>query len=270
MGVVGCVRMTFFNLLTSVRGIMDTKTMPSNTAHDAGGDPALLLENVRFRWPNASQDTLSLALFTMKKGERVFISGPSGCGKSTLLALIAGIILPDCGTVMVNGCDLRAMSSARRDAFRGDHIGFIFQQFNLVPYLSIIDNVLIPCHFSKIRQSKASKGGKSSTTTAQELLMSLDLGPALWGKKVHTLSIGQQQRVAAARALIGQPELIIADEPTSALDYDHRSAFLHLLLEECDALDTSLLFVSHDTSLAELFPRRVSMAELNHVEKDPE
>ncbi len=203
----------------------------------------------------------------MDLGERVFISGPSGSGKSTLLALTAGIITPTQGTVSVIGTDLPSLGSAARDRFRGDHIGFIFQQFNLVPYLSVVDNVLIPCRLSAVRFERATASGKSLGAVAAELLDRLDLAPELRSRPVSRLSIGQQQRVAAARALIGSPEVLIADEPTSALDADRRQAFLQLLLEACEARGTSLIFVSHDETLSAYFPRIIRLAQINQTEE---
>ncbi|MCR5813937.1 MAG: ABC transporter ATP-binding protein [Desulfovibrio sp.] len=226
---------------------------------------AIALENVRFRWPGSPRDTLDIPHFSMSRGERVFVSGPSGCGKSTLLGLIAGILSPTSGQILVQGTDLDELGSAGRDRFRGEHIGFIFQQFNLVPYLSVVENVLIPCHFSPFRRKRAEKQGANLDEVAAMLLQRLDLEKTLWSKPVRTLSIGQQQRVACARALIGLPELIIADEPTSALDADRRVAFLHLLLEECTSQGTALLFVSHDELLAEAFPRMVRMQDINRA-----
>ncbi|MBQ7607199.1 MAG: ABC transporter ATP-binding protein [Desulfovibrionaceae bacterium] len=224
---------------------------------------AVQLEGVHFRWPGQECDCLDIESFTLEPGERMFLSGPSGSGKSTLLGLIAGILVPKCGSVQVMGTRLNSLSSAARDSFRGDHIGFIFQQFNLVPYLSIVENVLIPCRFSAARCARA--GGRHAEEAACALLTRLDLSPTLWDKPVFRLSIGQQQRVAAARALIGLPDLLIADEPTSALDTDRREAFLHLLLEECEKQNTSVLFVSHDTSLESSFSRRLRMSALNRA-----
>jgi putative ABC transport system ATP-binding protein len=157
------------------------------------------------------------------------------------------------------------LNGAERDIFRGEHIGFIFQQFNLIPYLSILDNVLLPCRFSPERRGKAEKQAGSASLAAQNLLEQLDLPPSLWKRRVTRLSVGQQQRVAAARALIGGPAMIMADEPTSSLDADHRKVFLRLLLEECRAAGSTLLFVSHDHSLAEEFSVTVKLAQLNRA-----
>ena len=165
-----------------------------------------------------------------------------------------------------SGQELGELGSGARDRFRVDHTGYIFQQFNLLPFLSVRENVELPCHFSKLRASRAVQRHGSVANAAQTLLAHLGLkDPALLERRADSLSIGQQQRVAAARALIGQPELVIADEPTSALDADAREAFIQLLFAECRDAGASLLFVSHDQSLAPLFDRNLSLSELNRA-----
>jgi putative ABC transport system ATP-binding protein len=229
---------------------------------------AVLLEKTVFRWPKQQRDTLSIPAFSVSSGEHIFISGPSGSGKSTLLGLAAGILTPTSGTVSVNGICLNDLSGSQRDVLRGDHIGFIFQQFNLIPYLSILENVLISCRFSLLRHERACARFRSPEAEARALLERLDLSPSLWDRPVNKLSVGQQQRVAAARALIGRPPLLIADEPTSSLDADRRKTFLQLLLDECREAGASLLFVSHDRSLTEGFSRVVHLPELNLAEEE--
>lgn len=155
------------------------------------------------------------------------------------------------------------MSGPQRDRFRADHIGFIFQMFNLIPYLTVQENVLLPCRFSPLRQQRISAKGKTPAAAAERLLVSLDLAPDLHQVAVTELSVGQQQRVAAARALLGNPSLLIADEPTSALDTDRRSAFLELLLQECQCSGTTLLFVSHDSALEPAFQRCLNLPDIN-------
>src|SRR5690606_6500236 len=132
------------------------------------------------------------------------------------------------------------------------------------------ENVSLPCRFSRLRAERARLRHGSVEQAAMSLLEHLGLAAELFGRRAESLSIGQQQRVAAARALIGQPELIIADEPTSALDADSREAFLQLLFAECQASGSSLLFVSHDQSLAPLFDRHLSLAELNRAARPAE
>ena len=233
--------------------------------HTCSSDLAVLLEDVVYEWPGQKEPVLDIPHFSATHGEHIFIAGPSGCGKSTLLGLVAGILSPFSGSVCVNGVRLEELGAASRDTFRGDHIGFIFQQFNLVPYLSILENVLLPCRFSEVRRRRACAQGRGVWDEAKNLLERLDLAPSIWDTPVNKLSVGQQQRVAAARALVGRPSLIIADEPTSSLDANRRKAFLHLLLEECQHAGTSLLFVSHDLSLADTFGSVVYLPEINRV-----
>jgi putative ABC transport system ATP-binding protein len=228
-------------------------------------DIAVALAGVRFGWL-PGQPVVAVDDLRIGRGERVFISGPSGTGKSTLLGLVGGVLVPQAGTVTVLDTDLGALATSRRDAFRADHIGFIFQMFNLLPYLSVADNVALPCRFSASRWRRAVAGSGSVAAEAVRLLGRLGLAdPALLGRPVTQLSIGQQQRVAAARALIGRPQLVIADEPTSALDSDTRAVFIDLLLAECREANSAVLFVSHDLSLAPQFDRRIALADVNRT-----
>jgi putative ABC transport system ATP-binding protein len=224
-------------------------------------DAAIRLSDVRFRWPRQTADCLDIGEFHVEAGERVFLHGPSGSGKSTLLALLGGIAVPQYGTIELLGASLNARSSHARDRLRADHIGFIFQQFNLLPWLSALDNVLLPCSFSRRRKDRAKQADKE----AARLFEHLDLGAELWHKPAAELSVGQQQRVAAARALIGGPEILIADEPTSALDAPRQQLFVDLLLQEAAATGAALLFVSHDARLASHFDRQVALAEINRA-----
>jgi len=228
--------------------------------------PLLNVDHLRFHWNRSEAPCIDIEHFEVAAGERIFVHGPSGSGKSTLLGLLGGVLVADRGTVQVTidhvSIGLGQLSSAARDRFRVDHIGFIFQQFNLISYLSVLDNVLLPCRFSARRQQRA---GTNVRAEAQRLLHALDLAPALMARPVTQLSVGQQQRVAAARALIGRPEVVIADEPTSALDAERQDRFLDLLLQECAASNASLLFVSHDRRLAPHFTREVALHDLNRV-----
>jgi putative ABC transport system ATP-binding protein len=183
-----------------------------------------------------------------------------------LLGLIGGVLLPASGDVLVLGERLNAMSGSARDAFRAAHIGFVFQMFNLLPYLSVVDNVLLPARFSKERRSRAMARGQDLRGEAVRLLAALDLKDSgLLARRVTELSVGQQQRVAVARALLGSPELIVADEPTSSLDADMKEQFLALLFKECADAGATVLFVSHDSALAGHFDRTLQMREFNRV-----
>jgi len=231
----------------------------------AAGAPELVVEvdSLRFAWSASAPLVLDIDCLRVARGERVFLRGASGSGKSTLLSLLAGVITPREGRVTVLGRDLGALTGAQRDRFRADHIGFIFQLFNLIPYLSVVENVVLPCGFSQRRKSRT---GGEAEREAVRLLEHLDMaGAPMLGRPVTELSVGQQQRVAAARALIGTPELVIADEPTSSLDADRRAAFLDLLFRECAREQTTLIFVSHDASLAERFDRTIELGDINRV-----
>ena len=224
---------------------------------------AVEITDLRFAWSRASDPVLDIPAFEIGSAERVFLRGPSGSGKSTLLGLIAGVLAPQTGQVRVLGEDMAAMSGARRDRVRGDQLGVIFQLFNLVPYLSVVQNVTLPLRFSSRRRKKLSGSPREE---AERLLGRLGLGETdLLSRKVSDLSVGQQQRVAVARALIGQPALVIADEPTSALDADARDRFIELLSEEASQSDAALLFVSHDAALAPHFQRAIDLADINRA-----
>ena len=223
------------------------------------------LSELGFSWPGHPQ-LLDIPNFRLEAGETLFLKGPSGSGKTTLLGLLGGVQRPSRGSVRLLGQELTQLSAGARDRFRVDHTGYIFQQFNLLPFLSVRENVELPCRFSRLRSQRATQRHGSVDKAAETLLAHLGLKDAgLLNRRADSLSIGQQQRVAAARALIGQPELVIADEPTSALDADTREAFIQLLFAECRDAGASLLFVSHDQSLAPLFDRHLSLADLNRA-----
>ncbi len=230
------------------------------------GTAVVMASDLQFQWRPRDGAVLDIPRLGIERGERVFIEGPSGSGKTTLLSLIAGVITPSAGTLTVLGTDLAALPGRRRDGFRNQHIGLVFQMFNLIPYLSLVENVLLPCRFSAARRDRASNGGGTVAEEARRLLHNLDLDvAALSGRPVSRLSTGQQQRVAVARALIGRPELIICDEPTSALDGASRTRFLDLLFQEVAACGASLVFASHDQALADRFDRRIDLPAINRA-----
>ena len=230
-------------------------------------DTAVAVDGLRFGWRGRSDPCLSIAHFSVAQGEHVFLYGPSGSGKSTLLSILAGVLVPQAGSVGIGATDVAALPAGRRNQYRADHIGFLFQQFNLLPYLSVIDNVLLPCRFSCRRKMRAeASSGASARAEARRLLQRLGIGADLWQRPAAQLSVGQQQRVAGARALIGRPDLLIADEPTSALDAQSQRAFLDLILAEC-VFPAALVLVSHDLRLAAPFDRCVAMGELNDARR---
>lgn len=222
-------------------------------------EPVLHLENLRFGYV-PDQTLIAIKAFSIARGESVFLRGPSGSGKSTLLGLIGGVLTPDAGAVTLCGQEMTRLSATRRDKLRVDHLGIIFQQFNLLPYLSVLRNAALPCRFSARRRERINGDPMQE---ARRLVAALGLSEADLERPVRDLSVGQQQRVAVARALIGAPDLIIADEPTSALDFDNRDRFIELLNTQRAQFNSSLLFVSHDTTLAKHFDRAVDLATLN-------
>lgn len=227
--------------------------------------PAIQINQLEFSWKKNAPLTLAIHQLDIQLAERVFIKGASGSGKSTLLSLLGGVLLPQQGDIKILGENINALNGSKRDTFRADHIGFIFQMFNLLPYLSVIENVTLPLHFSAQRKQRVLQ--KSSIKEeALRLLAHLDLTDEnTLSKPTSELSVGQQQRVAAARALIGSPEIVIADEPTSSLDADRRNAFINLLINECITNKSTLIFVSHDQSLEHNFNRSISLNDINQA-----
>lgn len=206
---------------------------------------------------------LNIPQWQVERGTQRLLYGDSGSGKSTLLHLLAGLNKPDQGHIFIAGQEITAMSSRRKDQFRAQHIGFISQRLNLIPYLSVIDNVLLA--------AKLSGSGASRTTLthqASELLKQVNLDTGLHQQKAEHLSIGQQQRVAIVRAMIHQPELILADEPTSALDQTNRNLFMTLLHDLCRQQRTTLLMVSHDMSLTDGFDGILALSDINDLAID--
>ncbi|WP_348763480.1 ABC transporter ATP-binding protein [Hyphomonas atlantica] len=225
-------------------------------------DPVVSISDLRFAWA-PGRDVLDIESFTLNAGERLFLRGASGSGKSTLLGIIAGVLEAGSGSVQILGHELTTLKPAARDRLRADHLGVIFQMFNLVPYLSVIGNVTLPLRFSPKRRA-AIDGTEENE--ARRLLARLGLtDESLLSRRVSDLSVGQQQRVAAARALIGGPEIVIADEPTSALDAHVRDQFISLLSEEAQRTGAALLFVSHDAGLADHFDRAVDLSDINRA-----
>ena len=229
----------------------------------ASPDPILDLKDVRFGWPGRTSFSLAVEAMSLAAGETLLLLGESGSGKSTLLSLICGTIAPQSGWIRIAGEDLTALSGAARDRFRAEQIGVIFQQFNLLPFGSVADNICLPLRFAPERRRRA---GNASIEVAT-LLAALNLPLGIRTDRARNLSVGQQQRVAVARALIGQPPLIVADEPTSALDAGTQAAFLDLLFAQIEANGQSLLMVSHDSRLKDRFDSAVRMEDIADIER---
>ncbi len=220
--------------------------------------PILSLQHVHYHWQGRASFALDIPEFAVDPSESVLLLGESGSGKSTLLSLICGTITARSGSVVVAGTDIVSLSAGKRDRFRAEQIGLIFQQFNLLPYASVLDNILLPLRFAPLRRARV----PSPRDTARMLCLNLGLPEDAITAQAGTLSVGQQQRVAAARALIGAPPLIIADEPTSALDAATQTTFLDLLFAQTRACGSTLLMVSHDARLAEHFDRVVQLSDV--------
>ena len=229
--------------------------------------PCIEIRNLEYAWANGAP-VLSIRSLMLQRGERLFLQGLSGSGKSTLLGVIAGVFAPSGGEAIILDQPFHEMSAAARDRVRADAMGVIFQQFNLVPYLNLVENVLLPCRFSQIRAERIGSTEAARAGKARDLLSRLGLDDeAQANRSAAELSVGQQQRVAAARALIGTPSLIIADEPTSALDAQTRDTFIETLLAE--ARDAAVLFVSHDASLSKHFDRLTAIETINFTQDEP-
>jgi putative ABC transport system ATP-binding protein len=232
--------------------------------------PVLGLRELVFAWPGQTGVCLDIAELRLDAGQSLFLHGPSGCGKSTLLSLMAGVLIAQGGSISVAGADWRSLGPGRRDRHRADHVGYIFQQFNLLPWLTAIDNVLLACRFSparlaRVRSGSVGSGGDAAKRAAEQSLAAMELPPRSWNLPAGMLSVGQQQRVAAARALIGSPDLVIADEPTSALDEALRNSFVERLLQACADHHSALVFVSHDHRIADQFDRRLGLPDINRA-----
>ncbi|MBI60244.1 methionine ABC transporter ATP-binding protein [bacterium] len=222
-------------------------------------------DNFLLNYPSDTSFSLQIKNLILEKNKKIFIEGPSGCGKTTFLNVITGLTKPVTGNIYVLDTNITALNQVACDRFRVDHFGIIFQLFNLIPYLTVIENIILPCTFSTQRRKKALANNKTLEEEARRLCTELDITDSLLNKPISQLSIGQQQRVSIARAIIGQPDIIIADEPTSALDDDRKNQFMSLLLKECNTYNLDLIFVSHDTSLQSHFNQIYHLENLNNT-----
>lgn len=225
--------------------------------------PVIEMKNLSFDYGRGAP-VLEISSLEVKQGEKIFVCGPSGCGKSTLLGLVTGILPSPPGTVWVLGQDIALLRPHQRDTFRGAHLGYIFQSFNLLPWLSVADNIMLPAGLSPARRTRAGGSPEALHEKALQLARNLGIG-SLLDRPVTSLSFGQQQRVAAARALFGQPEILVCDEPTSALDHLHRDRFLDVLMGMARETVTTVVFVSHDTGIAPRFDRTIELAVINRA-----
>ena len=221
--------------------------------------PVIQIENLTFTYPNSQQQVLNIPHWQLAQGERVFLFGESGSGKSTLLNLLSGTLTPSSGQIALLEQPFSALSSRKRDRFRASHIGVVFQQFNLIGYLSVKENIQAAAWFGQHKSGELNQ-------RILDLIERLQLPLNVLAQPANSLSVGQQQRVAIARALINAPELLIVDEPTSALDANARDKFMQLLLDCCDNSNSTLIFVSHDQAIGEHFSHQVALSSLNQTQ----
>lgn len=218
---------------------------------------AIEVSSLQFSYPKGPT-VLDIPSFFVEEGEKVFLRGSSGSGKTTLLNLLGGILPFSNGEIKILGKSLKELNAQEKDELRAKQIGFIFQTLHLIPYLSPLENILLPFLFTK----------EHVRADLNALLSSLHLDKKnIEQKKTHELSLGQQQRIAIARAFVTKPKLIIADEPTSSIDYLAKGAFIELLLSMAKEYKQSILFVSHDPSLETYFDRSLDLSQINRVER---
>jgi ABC-type lipoprotein export system ATPase subunit len=221
-------------------------------------DAVIQLEGVRKAFTTPAGDVvpiLDVEGFEVAAGELVALEGHSGSGKTTLLNVIAGIMRPDAGRVLLDGIDVARLPEAARDRVRADRLGLVFQQFNLLPGFTAVENVLVAMAFSSSRPDRA---------RAEALLASVGLSHRL-SHKPGSLSVGEQQRVAVARALANRPRVILADEPTASVDPAHQQQVVDLLKTTCQEQNVALVVVTHAPEVAAQFPRRVRIESFNRV-----
>lgn len=236
-------------VLLEIRDLQKSYVMPGAAASPPGAGATDPLQRV-----------LDVPAFDLAAGREVALAGGSGSGKTTLLHLIAGLLTPDGGSISIDGTDITQLSEARRDAFRSDHLGYVFQSFHLLEGYTALENVLLgmlfgPGQRGSIRERRARAG---------QLLARLGMADRAQHRP-STLSIGQKQRVAVARALANRPRLVLADEPTGSLDRRRAEEALGLMREVCREEGAALLLVSHDPAVLETFERVERLEDLNRA-----
>ena len=221
-------------------------------------DSIVKIESLRFQWSKNNNFKIFVPKLEVGRGKKVLFLGESGSGKTTLLSLICGFLEPFSGSISINDKIISNLTSINKDTYRSDNIGIIFQQFNLLPYANVVDNIILPLYFSKQRSKKV----ENKINAAMNLCDQLRLPESILNQKASNLSVGQQQRVAVARALIGSPSIIVADEPTSSLDTEAQELFLDLMFDQISKNSSTLLMVSHDKSLTNYFDQVIDINEI--------
>lgn len=213
-------------------------------------------EQLQFRYKG---DAFSLQVdeFASNDGETIALVGPSGCGKTTFLNLVAGILLPDSGRILVSGEDLSALPLSGRHRFRREAIGWIPQNFELLDYLTLRENLMVPLWIGKSSQQSRSEAARRAEALAERAGIS-----NLLEKRPPHVSQGERQRAALCRGLIQSPRLILADEPTGNLDPENQEKIVSLLLEEARRIEASVIMITHEPSLQPRFDRVVDLVKL--------
>lgn len=212
-----------------------------------GSSAMIELKGVDFRYPSSGGFAMRIDEASIPAGDCIAVVGPSGSGKTTLLSLLAGILAPARGTVVINGTDLCSLEDRQRRRFRIQHIGQVFQAFELLHYLTVIENVMLPHYILA-----SGKDQQDLRQRALDLLCDVGLGDKADSRPAE-LSHGEQQRVAVCRAMLNQPALLLADEPTGNLDQDNKQNVVDLLLDQARRNNSTLLMVTHDRSLLDSF-----------------
>lgn len=223
---------------------------------------SLVLKDIRksYREPDGKRlPILNISHFELQAGEQAVLLGPSGGGKTTLLNVISGITAPDSGSVILDGTDIARFSENRRDRFRAQKIGFVFQTFNLLGAFTALENVLLGMSFS---------GRRVNRPHAVDLLTRVGLAHRL-DHRPSAMSVGEQQRVAVARALANHPALLLADEPTANVDVTNQQTILTLIREACREHNVALLMVTHSMEVAGQFQRVDRLSDFNQPEGTP-
>lgn len=216
------------------------------------------MQHLKFSYPQ-SHFRLSIPELEIKETEKVAVIGPSGCGKTTLLNLISGILIPDQGRLLSCGIDLKTLNDSQRRAYRISKIGFVFQEFELIDYLNVHENILLPYLINSTLQLD-----EGVQQRARELATAMQID-AYFSSRIDRISQGERQRVAICRALLPQPQILLADEPTGNLDPANKRLIRDLLIEQTSRTDATLIMVTHDDRLLDQFDRTIDIERFHEM-----
>ncbi|WP_298865699.1 ABC transporter ATP-binding protein [uncultured Gimesia sp.] len=216
------------------------------------------IQQLQFSYPK-SQFRLHIPDLKISESEKLAVIGPSGCGKTTLLNLISSILIPDQGTLISCGINLKTLDDSQRRAYRISKIGFVFQEFELIDYLNVRENIMLPYYINGTLQLD-----KAVDERTRELTKSMQIDQYL-NSRIDQISQGERQRVAICRALLPQPQILLADEPTGNLDPVNKQLIRDLLIEHATQTKATLIMVTHDDSLLDQFERTIDIACFHEV-----